>query len=470
MKVMKFGGSSVADGERIVAMTDIVRAHVTDEGVIVVLSAMKGITNTLLEAAERAERGETTYQTTLDEVRTCHHQAIAYLLPSVDAPIARQAVEAVDVLIEELSDILRGVSLVRECSVRTRDLVVSFGERLNCRIVAAYLNSVGHRACYVDAREIIVTNDSHGSAVVDYQETYRRARTVLAGCEGTPVVTGFIAATKGGVTTTLGRNGSDYTAAIVGAAVDARAVEIWTDVDGVLSADPRCVEDAFVVPEIGIKEAMELSYFGAEVIHPYTMLPAIERDIPLWIKNTLNPTARGTRISTTPERGENDITGIASISNVALINIEGGGMLGIPGMASRVFGALAKASVNVIMISQASSEHTICVCVREHQLSRAVRFLREELANELAHRRIEEFQERPGLEIVAVIGAKMRGLPGISGRVFQALGEHEINVQAIAQGSSEMNISFVIDRDDRRRALNIVHEAFFGSKRASVSV
>jgi aspartokinase/homoserine dehydrogenase 1 len=230
-----------------------------------------------------------------------------------------------------------------------------------------------------------------------------------------------------------------------------------------MSADPRHVRGAFVIPEISLKEAMELSYFGAEVIHPYTMLPAVERNIPLWIKNTLNPSAPGTRISGSPVPHEQDITGLASITNVALINVEGGGMLGIPGMASRVFGALASADVNIIMISQASSEHSICICIREHELERAAHYLREELREELEQRRIDQFHEQPGLEIVAVIGGNMRGRPGISGRVFSALGAHEVNVLAIAQGSSEMNISFVIDREDRGRALNVVHDAFFAT-------
>jgi len=229
----------------------------------------------------------------------------------------------------------------------------------------------------------------------------------------------------------------------------------------VMSADPRFVEDAFVIPEISLQEAMELSYFGAEVIHPYTMLPAVEREIPLWIKNTLNPGVVGTKISGQPVYHDRDITGIASIGHVALINVEGGGMLGIPGIASRVFGALAKAGVNIIMISQASSEHSICICIRESELDRAARFLREELREELDQRRIDQFEERSGLEIVAVIGANMRGRPGISGRLFSALGDTGINVLAIAQGSSEMNISFIIDRTDRQYTLNVVHRAFF---------
>jgi aspartokinase/homoserine dehydrogenase 1 len=249
----------------------------------------------------------------------------------------------------------------------------------------------------------------------------------------------------------------------VGAAIAAEAVEIWTDVDGVMSADPRYVPQAFVIPELSLQEAMELSYFGAEVIHPYTMLPAVERHIPLWIKNTMNPGARGSRITDQQPQRDHPVTGIASIENVALINVEGGGMIGIPGIASRVFGALARAETNIIMISQASSEHSICICIRESQLHRAATYLREELHQELESRRIDQFEEQPNLEIVAVIGGSMRGNPGIAGRLFSALGNSGVNILAIAQGSSEMNISFVVRREERKKALNVVHDAFFAS-------
>jgi aspartokinase/homoserine dehydrogenase 1 len=276
------------------------------------------------------------------------------------------------------------------------------------------------------------------------------------------VITGFIAATAEGVTTTLGRNGSDYTASLVAAALGASVIEIWTDVDGVLSADPRYVPEAFVLDEITFQEAMELSYFGAKVIHPYTMIPAVEHEIPVRIRNTFAPEGDGTWI--VPERsagGARIATGIASVENVALINVEGGGMVGLPGVASKVFTALANAGVNIIMISQASSEHSICVVCRQEQASAALAGLRIELAAELAQKKIQEFELIEDLEIVAVIGERMRGTPGISARVFGALGDEGVNVLAIAQGSSEMNISFVVHGDDRERTLQVVHRAFF---------
>ena len=317
---------------------------------------------------------------------------------------------------------------------------------------------------YVDAREIIRTDDNHGSATVDFARSYELIRANLDG-EDLPVVTGFIAATETGVTTTLGRNGSDYTASIVGAGTEASAIEIWTDVDGVYSADPRFVPGAFVLPEISYQEAMELSYFGAKVIHPYTMVPAVEKGIPLWIKNTLNPEAAGTQIAAHTSSQAEYITGIASIENVALLNIEGGGMVGLPGIAGRIFSTLAAAKINIVMISQASSEHSICFVIPDADAPRAKRALETELVQELHRKVIQRVAVERDLEIVAVIGENMRGKPGISGWLFQALGEAAINVLAIAQGSSEMNISFVVHGRDREQTLKVVHRAFFASDR-----
>ena len=352
--------------------------------------------------------------------------------------------------------------MVRECSERTMDLVLSFGERLNCTLAAASFARCGLPTRYVDARQLIITDELHGHAAVDFAPSYSNIQRALRGADFVPVVTGFIAATKAGVTTTIGRNGSDYTASILGAALQAESIEIWTDVDGVLSADPRYVASAFVIPKISYQEAMELSYFGAEVLHPSTMIPAVERNIPVWIKNTLNPDADGTMISMESLATDNLITGIASIERISLINIEGGGMVGLPGIASRIFAALGRAGVNIIMISQASSEHSICIVFRQDQMRAALESLRAELAREIQTKHIQDLRVRDDLEIVAVIGEHMKGRPGISGRLFGALGRHDVNILAIAQGSSEMNISFVVEGSERERVLNIVHDAFFG--------
>jgi len=473
MKVMKFGGSSLADASRIAAVAEIIRTEAAGASVVIVLSAMKGVTDTLLAAADLAENADAEFHSLYERVFDTHENAIKTLFAdetdvrsgsSTEFTHSGQLMGELTALHHELGDILHGIELVRECSPRSRDLIAGFGERMSCTLVSAYLSFLGEKAVMVDARRVIVTEAEHGAATVRLEKSFERARALIHHEQELPIVTGFIAATEDGITTTLGRNGSDYTASLLGAGLHADVIEIWTDVDGVLSADPRYVEDAFVIPTITVEEAMELAYFGAEVLHPYTMLPAIERRVPIRIKNTLNPKAPGTLITheaREEDRGVDTITGIASIGDVALINVEGGGMVGIPGIASRVFSALGSAGVNIIMISQASSEHSICVVCRRHHAQPAIKALERELAHELESRRIGQLELIPNLEIVAVIGACMRGTPGIAGRIFSALGKSKVNILAIAQGSSEMNISFVVEMSARKQVLNVVHSAFF---------
>lgn len=457
MVVMKFGGTSVADADRIAHVISIASARSASERVCLVSSAMKGVTDTLLEAADAAEQGSEGNARVVEVLRERHLEAAASLCQDDDdLPIA------ISSRIDELAELLHGVSLVRECTPRTRDLIVGFGEQLSCTIIAAALRAQGHDSRYVDARELIVTDDNHGGATVFFEQSYAQIKRALAGTD-LPVVTGFIASTANGVSTTLGRNGSDYTASILGAGLRADAIEIWTDVDGVYSADPRFVDSAFVLPEISYQEAMELSYFGAKVIHPYTMLPAVDRGIPIRIKNTLRPDVAGTLIAAHTSSNSESITGIASIESVALVNVEGGGMVGLPGVAGRIFTSLASAKINIIMISQASSEHSICFVIPDAYADHAREVLESELKAELAQKRIERVAVQRELEIVAVIGENMRGKPGISGRLFYSLGEAQINVLAIAQGSSEMNISFMVYASESRHAIRTVHDAFFRS-------
>ncbi|MEE8442079.1 MAG: aspartate kinase [Spirochaetia bacterium] len=464
---MKFGGSSVADAARIRAVVDIVVDAAASDRVLLVFSAMKGITNQLLSVADEAATGSATVGRHCDEIRSRHLEVIHELIPGGSPVAGRSATAAVGALCDELAELLHGVSLVRECSPRTRDLIVSHGERLSCLILTAALVNTGLETRMVDGRTIIRTDTAHGSAAVDFESNYDLIRNEIsrdarvAGDGPIVVITGFIASDAHGVTTTLGRNGSDYTVSLVGAAMEADAIEIWTDVDGVFSADPRFVDSASVLDAVSYREAMELSYFGAEVIHPFTMLPAVEKGIPILIKNTMNPSAPGTVIAEHTSAQAGLITGIASIESVALVNVEGGGMVGLPGIAGRIFGALAEAKINIIMISQASSEHSICFIVRDPQADPVVSALERELELELHQKKIERVQVERDLEIVAVIGENMRGRPGISGRLFSSLGEAGINVLAIAQGSTEMNISFVVNRSDRKTALNAVHRAFF---------
>ncbi|THB67992.1 MAG: aspartate kinase [Spirochaetaceae bacterium] len=461
MIVCKFGGSSVQDADSIRNATAIVAAKAagTQKGPVVVFSAMKGVTDILLQAASEAEMGRDEAMRLIDDVRNRHLATVAELLGDNNL---RQEVESrMENLFVQLKEIIHGVSLLHECTQRTRDYIVSFGERLNCLQISAFMQAEGMEATLVDAREIIRTTEAHDGATVLFADTYARIGKRLDGHQGIAVVPGFIGSTEDGVTTTLGRNGSDYTASLLGAGLRAEAIEIWTDVDGVLSADPRVVPEAFFLPQISFREAMELSYFGAEVIHPYTMIPAMEAGIPLWIKNTRNPSSVGTKISAESSQKEKSITGLASISGVALVNIEGGGMVGIPGFAGRVFKALADRKVNIIMITQASSEHSICIVIKQDQVPEALQALEKELANELKSKQIQPIEVMRDLEIVAVIGENMQGTPGISGRLFSTLGSKGINVLAIAQGSSEMNVSFVVHSGEREVVLRSLHHQFF---------
>jgi len=458
VKVLKFGGSSIADTSGIQKVVEIILRELKRGPFALVLSAMKGITDLLIQAAHRAEQGNRDYHTLISRIKQTHNAAVEGLFSEQKKGIVFNDLEQ---LYKELKDFLHGVELIRECTPRILDLVMSFGERLSCILMTHYLKQCGVKALFVDARDIIVTDDIYGKAAVNYDETYARIKKRLSGIKQAPVITGFIAATENKVTTTLGRNGSDYTASLIAAGLSAGSIEIWTDVDGVLSADPRSVKDAFTIRELSYEEAMELSYFGAEVIHPNTMIPAVGRNIPIIIKNTFNPEEAGTTIKNEIKKHKAAISGIACIENIVLLNIEGGGMVGIPGMAARIFSILASAAVNIIMISQGSSEHSICLGLKQNEALEAVRALKKELKKELESQAINEFLLIKELIIIAVIGDNMRGTPGISGKLFSALGKALINVLAIAQGSSERNISFVIQNKDKAEALKTIHKAFF---------
>ena len=462
MKVLKFGGSSVADPKRIRAVAHIVLNAAKRDRVVVVVSAFQGVTNQLLQCARFAEKGDSGYHQLYNQIAHKHREAI-------DALLARgkrkSTLDAVDGLLDELQNVLHGISLLRDCPPRALDLTASFGERLSALIIAAYLQQI-RSTIFVDARQFTITDDQFTHAAVLFDQTNRKIRTYFkrllkkGGPAPIPIVTGFIGSTEDGRTTTIGRNGSDYTAAIVGAALNASVIEIWTDVDGILSADPRSVPSAFVLPQMSYEEAMELSYFGAKVLHPATIAPAVARKIPIDIKNTLNPTAPGTRISEKAENWEGVAKGIASVDNIALLTLRGLGMVGVPGTAERLFRALASHRVNVILISQASSEHTICFAVITSDLAAARRAVAGEFHYELQSK-LTSLDEKLNQTIVAIVGEGMKGTPGVSGKVFQALGRNGINVSAIAQGASERNISFVIQSDQMNRSLNVIHEAFF---------
>jgi aspartokinase/homoserine dehydrogenase 1 len=471
MIVMKFGGTSLGDGEAINRAIDIVIQTLKDKGgVVVVVSAMSGVTDTLLSAATSAAQGDAeTFRRARWHLTDRHRLAINEVLSYEEARL--QLMEEIEALLSDFESLCRSIHIMGELTARGSDAVASLGERLTARILAAALRDRGKRATAVEAIEAIVTNGRHGSATPLMDETREAAQARIPPllAEGvTPVVTGFIAATKDGVTTTLGRGGSDYTAAILGACLDSDEVWLWTDVDGVMTADPRVVPEARTLPEISYAEAAELSYFGAKVLHPKTILPAVERGIPLRIVNTFNPSHPGTLIVAEarprPELVEGPsefaVKGITSIEGLSLVTVEGRGMLGVPGIAARVFTAVAQEGISVLMISQSSSEQNICFVIRQEAVERALRALEAAFELELARRNVDRIWAQNDVAIVAVVGAGMKGTPGIAAKVFGALGNHGVNVISIAQGSSEYNISFVVGEGDMEDAVRYIHREF----------
>lgn len=463
---MKFGGSSVRDAAHIKKAVSIFTAEAEkapDNVRAVICSAMKGVTDTLIAAGQKAAAGDGTYSSLIKELRDRHDAAVQELFTEHKSKSKSKKPAIAHTLAKDFSELVEvchGVFLLKECSRKSLDFIMSLGERVNNQLISAYAASIGQEVFYVDARALVISENG----IVDFAESFSRIQKYFQPRQGIGIVTGFIASDRSGITTTLGRNGSDYSASIFAAALGAESIEIWTDVNGVLEADPAVVREAAVIDELSVDEALELSYFGAEVLHPSTMIPAIKSNIPIWIKNTMNPAARGTRIAADARTNPNIITGIASISGVSLINIIGNVMIGTSGTAMKIFSAFSKGGVNIIMISQASSEHSICVIIRSEEIPAAIRGLREELKDELGAGTIQDISVQDELEIVAVIGANMRGRPGVSGRLFKTLGDEGINILAIAQGSSEMNISFVISRADHAKSLQSIHHAFFVDK------
>jgi len=466
MIVMKFGGTSVGDGAAINRTADLIHSALqAGRQVVAVASAMSGVTDALLAAATAAARGDgETFRRTRWALSDRHRRAIAEAVQDEETRLT--LTEQVETLLSDFENLCRSIHILGELTARGSDAVSSLGERLSVPIVAAALRERGAKAQAVEATELIVTNGQHGAATPLMEETREatRARLLPLLAEGiTPVVTGYIAATRDGVTTTLGRGGSDYTAAILGACLDAEEVWIWTDVDGVMTADPRVVPEARTLPEISYAEAAELSYFGAKVIHPKTILPAVEHGIPLRILNTFNPPSSGggsTLIVADARPGGMTVKGITAIPGLSLVTVEGRGMIGVPGIAAKVFTAVAQEGISVLMISQSSSEQNICFVIRQEATKRALRALEVAFELELARRNVDRIWAQEGVAIVAAVGAGMKGTPGIAAKVFGALGRHGINVISIAQGSSEYNISFVVDEKDMEDAVRHIHAEF----------
>lgn len=463
MKVLKFGGSSVGTVESLLNVKRIVESQT--EPVIVVVSALGGVTDQLIRMAEMAATGDEAYRTVFSQMLNRHEQVIATLFK---AEKRQNLQKVVDELLDELANIYKGIFLIRDLSDKTLATVVSYGERTSSQIVAALIEGASH----FEARDIIKTEKQFHKHIADLDLTNRLVCQGLQHLDRIVVMGGFISSDKTtGEITNLGRGGSDYTAAIIAAALNAAKLEIWTDVDGFMTADPRVINNAYVINHLTFVEATELCNFGAKVIYPPTIFPVFHKNIPIVIKNTFNPDAPGTLISSDKVEAEGKaIKGISSINDTSLITVRGLGMVGVIGVNSRIFRTLAKSGISVFMVSQASSENTTSIGLRNEDTALAVKVLEEEFAKEISMGEINPVEIQKNLATVAIVGENMKHTPGIAGKLFHVLGRNGINVIACAQGASETNISFVIELDSLRKALNVIHDSFFLSEYQALNI
>ena len=469
MIVMKFGGTSVGSVKAFGATAQIVKQKQANEaraprpGVVVVTSAMGGVTNLLIDAAQQAAAGSTTNYHEATAALAQKHMEILNAFVVDDAERAT-VVRGLEERLQEFDRLCGSIAVLGELTPRGLDLVSGLGERMNAPVLAAVLRAQGVAAEAVDATEMIVTDTVFGDAEPLMEQTTVRCQERLLPLlqQGVvPVVTGFVAATVDGVPTTLGRGGSDYSGAIVGAALDADVIEIWTDVNGVMTADPRIVSGARTVSQLSYEEVAELAYYGAKVLHPKTVIPAIRKHIPVKVLNTFEADHPGTIIrerSNSEEHGS--VKGITAIKGMTLMTLAGRGMAGVPGIAARAFGAVARVQANVLMISQSSSELNICFVIPATNVALAEQVLHEEFRREVDRGDIERIDAHGHIVVMAVVGSGMRGTPGLAAGVFTAVAQKRINVIAIAQGSSEANISFVIDEAEAATALRAIHDHF----------
>lgn len=459
---MKFGGTSVGSGQRIREVAGLVHEAV-DQGhqVVVIVSAMSGVTDALIKAARTAADGDSaTYRAIRDDLLVRHRQVVREVAAPNEAAALNDELRSA---LDNLENLCRAIYVLGEVTPRAMDLISSMGERFTASLTAAALRAQGQPAEAILATELIQTDSNFGTATPLMDATREKTRAqLLPLLEGgiVPVVTGFMGATDTGLVTTLGRGGSDYSGSIIGVALDSDEVWIWTDVDGIMTADPRVVPDAQTLPSVSFSEAADLAYYGAKVLHPKSILPAVERGIPIRIKNTFNPSHPGTVVISQSEANGRTVKAITAIKGLSLVTVEGKGMLGVPGVAAKVFSAVADAGVNVLMISQSSSEQSICFTVLAESSARVIASLERAFEWELARRNIDRIAAQDGVGIVSVVGAGMKAVPGIAGKVFGALGQAGINVISIAQGSSEHTMSMVLAEADLMRAVQGIHAEF----------
>ncbi len=468
MVILKFGGSSVGTTERIKQVMQIVQqSKKKHREIAVVFSAFQGVTDSLQEIAKMAATGTPRYLDMLFSLEERHQKAIDEL---ISAKQRKETLLFFHDTMRELREVVHGVFLLKELTARSMDFVFSFGERLSSKIIADALLSVGFECEYVDARLLVKTDTVFNNASVMYDLTDKNIRAYFKKSKSTKIITGFIGSTLKNETTTIGRGGSDLTASLFGAALNVKEIEIWTDVNGVLTADPRKVSNAFSLETMSYEEAMEMAHFGAKVIYPPTMQPALLKNIPLRIKNTFEPTHPGTLISSKKSTDDYQVKGITSIDDTSLIRINGAGLFGGVGFTARIFEALANKGISAFLIVQGSSQYSLCMAVPPKQASAAVKAISDELRYEMKEGKISSVFSEGSLSVIALVGDQMSKRPGTAGKVFSSLGENGINIIAIAQGPSERNISLVVDKKDEPKALRVLHKGMFKSDVSEVNI
>lgn len=461
MVVLKFGGTSVGTAASILQIVNIIKARPDHDNMVIVVSAMSGVTNLLETAARQAALQDEQFKVTLSHISRIHDECVASLgLPS---RLSSRVISEIRDPLQRLGEICKGVFLVGDLTDKTKAHILGFGEILSSRLLLTALEAGEMSPNWLDSRTLIATDANYLSAKVDYEKSVEAILGAISN-NGLFVIPGFVSRSITGENTILGRGGSDFTAAIIAAALQSDVLEIWTDVNGMLSADPRLVPEALTIPVLSYEEAMELSYFGAKVIYPPTIQPVMSRQIPVLIKNTFDPDSAGTLIQALPPKDKYYVKGLTSIREIALITISGSGMVGTPGMAQRIFQALSGLSVNALFVSQSSSEHSLCFAIARAESNRVLPSLRELYKHELVSGEIDPIQIDDQMSLIAVVGDQMKGRPGVAGRIFNLLGENGISVVAIAQGSSERNISLIVPQYQVERSLNVLHEGFFLSR------
>lgn len=459
MKVLKFGGTSVANAQNIKLVLNIILDKAKQDKLIVVVSAITKVTDLLLLASQKAASNNESFKEVVVEIEKKHVDAIKELFPVHEQSSSLSHIKRI---MNHLETLLEGCFLLGELSPRTSDTILSFGELLSSYIIAEALKKQYKNSGYKDSRELIKTNSYFSKAAVNFEISNSLIVDYFASNEAQIVVVpGFIASTIDGIGTTLGRGGSDYSAAIIAAAVDATELEIWTDVNGMFTANPKIVKQARSIANISYQEAMELSHFGAKVLYPPTIQPVLRKNIPIWIKNTFEPESEGTYISSQDTSHTNPVKGISHIDNITLITLEGSGMIGVAGSSKRLFEVLSRENINVIFITQASSEHSICIGILDGDAENAKNAINTAFETEITQNKIESCIVEKNLCIIALVGENMKNHQGLSGRMFSTLGKNNVNIRAIAQGASERNISAVINERDVKKALNTLHENFF---------